>query len=429
MKTDGGRQLGLFAAIALVMGNMIGSGVFLLPASLAPYGWNAVGAWVLTIGGSLVLALVLARLAAARPASGGPVEFVREAFGPVPAYLIGWVYLISIWTAVVTIAVAAVSYLSSMIPQISAIPFGPALVAVALLWLFTLVNLAGVRSAGQVQMLTLALKLIPLVVVAALAIGALSSGTAHLPPFDMADLSGPALGGAATLTLWALLGFECASVAAAKVANPAVNVPRATLWGTALTGLLYLVVCSAIAMLLPPEVASASPAPFSTFVERFWSAGPATLIGLFAIISCFGALNGWTLLQGELPRAMAEKGMLPRWFAGTDRRGTPANALIASAVIASLFALINGTRSMQGLFEYLLLLSTSAALWLYLAFALAAIRLKIAPLWAGIGVVYSLWTLWGAGVEASGLSLVLMLSGLPLYWWSRRGSAQQAVEP
>lgn len=402
------------------MGNMIASGVFLLPASLAPFGWNAVGAWILTIGGALVLALVLARLTAARPQGAGPVDFVRDAFGQVPGFLVGWIYLVSIWTAVVTIAVAAVSYLSAMVPALSAVPFGPALAAVALLWLFTLVNLRGVRAAGQVQVITLLLKIVPLLVVLVLAAMALAGGSASLPPFDPALLDGTQLNAAATLTLWALLGFECASVAAARVRDPAVNVPRATLWGTALTGVLYLFVCSAIALLLPQDLASQSPAPFATFVARFWSAGPAALIGMFAIISCLGALNGWTLMQGELARTMAQDRMLPRWFAGTDRHGTPVRALLVSAVIASLFALFNGLRSMQGLFEFLLLLSTSAALWLYLAFALAAVRLRIAPVWALVGAAYALWTLWGAGWAASGLSLVLMLSGLPLYAWTRR---------
>ncbi len=402
------------------MGNMIGSGVFLLPASLAPFGWNAVGGWIVTIGGALVLALVLARLTRALPEAEGAIGFVRRAFGQVPAFLISWIYLVSVWTAVVTIAVAAVSYLSSLVPAISARALLPALVAVGLLWMLTLVNARGVKAAGQVQIGTLLLKVVPLLVVVVLAAGALLTGTGEVAPFEPTAVSLTELNGAAALTLWALLGFECASLAAARVRDPAVNVPRATMWGTALAGLLYLTVCSAIALMLPQAVASASPAPFATFVARYWSAGPAALVAIFAVISCLGALNGWILMQGELTRSMAERAMLPAWLAVTDARGTPVRALIIGSAIASVFALMNASRTMQGLFEFLLLLSTSASLWLYLACAVAAVRLKVAVPWALVGAAYALWTLWGAGVAASGLSLLLMVAGLPLYWWARR---------
>ena len=306
------RQLGLIAATALVMGNMIGSGVFLLPASLAPYGWNAVGGWIVTIAGALVLAWVLARLTRALPHAGGPTGFVEAAFGELPAFLIGWSYLVSIWTTVVAIAVAAVSYLSSFIPALGAGAFRPALAALVLLWAMTLINLRGARVAGGFQIVTLAIKVVPLVVVIVLAAGLLAGGTGTIAPYEPAKISLGAVNGAATLTLWALLGFECASLAAARVTNPEVNVPRATMWGTGLTGVLYLLVCSAIALMLPAEVAASSPAPFATFVERYWAAGPAAAVALFAVVSCVGALNGWILLQGEMPRDMAARGMLPR---------------------------------------------------------------------------------------------------------------------
>ena len=195
------------------------------------------------------------------------------------------------------------------------------------------------------------------------------------------------------------------------------------MWGTGLTAALYLLVCSAIALMLPEAVAASSPAPFATFVERYWSAGPAALVTVFAIVSCVGAVNGWVLLQGELPRAMAMRGMLPRWFAATDRNGTPRAALLVSSVIATICLMFNASRDMQGIYEFVLLLSTSAALWLYLACALAAWKMKVARGFALIGAVYALWTLWGAGIAASGWSLVLMAAGAPLYWWARRGAA------
>jgi len=416
------RKLGLIAAIALVMGNMIGSGVFLLPASLAPFGWNAVLAWIIVTAGTMVLAWVFASLTRLRPDARDPAGFVTEAFGEIPAFLVNWAYWVSVWTAVVSIAVAAVSYLSSFVPAISETALMPALSAIALVWAMTFINLRGVHAAGNFQIATVLLKVIPLIAIIVIAAVTLGSGKGEIRPFEMQQINGLDLRAAAALTFFALLGFECASVAAARVENPDRNVPRATLWGTALTGVLYLLVCSAVGLMLPEDVAASSPAPLATFVASYWAAGPAALVALFAIVSCVGALNGWVLMQGEMPRNMAERRTLPQWFGATDHRGTPVRALILSSIIATICLALNSSRSMQGIYEFVLLLSTSAALWLYLACALAAWRLRIARHFALVGALYALWTLWGAGIEASGWSLVLMLAGLPLYWWAKRES-------
>ena len=404
------------------MGTMIGSGVFLLPASLAPYGWNAVGGWIMTIGGALVLAKLLADLTRHHSGRGNATAFVRSAFGPCPEFLIGWIYLVSVWAGVVTVAIAAVSYLSSLFPAVAATPTVATASVIAVVWAVTLVNIHSVRAAGNFQVVTLTLKVLPLVIVMVLAAIVVASGKAAPPPFDPQAISLPALGGAAALTLWALVGFEAASISAHQVENPERNVPLATVWGTALTGLLYLVVCSAIALLLPADLAAASPAPFATFVERYWSAGPAASVAVFAVISCVGAMNGLVLMSGELPRAMAAEGLLPGWV-GKDAAGTPRRALVVSGMIASVLALMNASGGLKAAFEFLLLLSTSATLWLFLACALAAIRLGVSRPLAVLGAIYSLLTLWGAGVWGSVLSLVLMLAGLPLYWWARRERA------
>src|SRR3546814_267761 len=131
--------------VALVMGNMIGSGVFLLPASLAPFGWNAVAGWALTIAGALALAAVLARLTVALPEAGGPTGFVARAFGRIPSFMIGWAYWISVWTANVTLAVAAVSFLSIFAPALAA---HMAVATIALIWIVTAINWRGGRAAG-----------------------------------------------------------------------------------------------------------------------------------------------------------------------------------------------------------------------------------------------------------------------------------------
>lgn len=423
-----GRKLGLFATLALVMGNMIGTGVFLLPAQLAPFGWNAVLGWVLTIGGALALAHVLASLAAARPHAVGVAALVQCELGPLAGFLIGFSFWVSVWTGVCSIAVGGVSYLSSLVPVLGQYP---ALATLGLIWLVTAINLAGVRAAGGFQIVTLLLKLVPLVVVFVLiAAQLMARGGDALAPLPAEGFSLPQVNAAAALALWAMVGFEAACAAGDKIDNPGVTIPRATMTGAAVVGVFYLLVCSAVALMLPAEQVAASNAPFELFVATFWSPGPAALVALFAAISAIGALNGWVLVQGETPRDMARGGLLPRWLAQASPAGTPQRALIVSSLLASVLIVANGGRSMGGLFAFMALLSTCATLWLYLACAAAAARARVALPTVILGTAYALWAMWGAGAEAVGYSVVLMLAGLPLWWWARReqaSSLEQAV--
>ncbi len=426
-----GQKLGFFMAVALVMGNMIGSGVFLLPASLAPYGWNAVAGWIVTIAGALCLAHVLAKITGEKGCAVGPAELVERSFGPLAGFLIGFSFWVSVWAGTVTISIGAVSYASSFLPILGQYP---ALSSLGVIWAMTLINIIGTRSAGGFQLLTTILKLTPLLVVAILIAMVLGrEGSAALVPFPDDGLSLPAVNAAAALTLWAMVGFEAACAASGKIADPERNVPRATFLGALLTGIIYLIVCSGVTLMLPANEVAGSAAPFELFVAEYWSPGPAAFVALFAAISAVGAVNGWTLVQGEVPYEMARRRLMPAWFAKTAANGVPVRGLVVSSILASILVLANSSRSMSGLFTFMALLTTSVTLWLYLACAAVAIKRCRAIPFAVVGIIFGIWSLYGAGVEASGWSIVLMLAGLPLYWWARRepvasAATQQAPE-
>ncbi len=231
------RQLGFWMCLALVIGNIVGAGVFLLPSSLAPYGANNAIGWPIAIGGSLCLAFVFARLAGRM--SGGPYEYVRSAFGPEAGFLVMWSYWISVWTATATLAIAAVSYASALIPALGVNPLPPFL-AIGCLWVFTLINARGAHAAGGVQVLTTALKLIPLVAVCGVALWALSSGT-HAASAAPTPVSAGGIATVAALAMFAMLGFESATLPVGKVVDEQRTVPRATVAGTLIAGhcLLY----------------------------------------------------------------------------------------------------------------------------------------------------------------------------------------------
>ncbi len=419
------RPFGLWTATALVVGGMVGSGVFLLPATLAPYGWTGVAAWVVSTVGVLILGYVLVRLAAALPQSAGAIAITGEVHGPVIGALIGWSYWVSVWCANAAIATAATSYLAVFYPALSATPLRGALAASALIWLLTALNLRGPHTVGRFQVVTTLLKLVPLVAIVVILAVLAATGRGEIAPFPPTGISLASLTAPVTLTLFALVGFESASVCAARVRDPQINVFRATMFGTALTGLLYIIVCSGIVLTLPTEVVRTSAAPFATFVETYWGRGPALAVALFAAIAAIGALNGWVLVQGEVPRGMAVAGLLPRWFGRTSARDVPTGVLILSGVLATALVMFNASKSLAGIFEFMVLLTTAANLWLYVACCVAAIRLRMVMPAAVLGLAFSLWAMWGAGPVASGLSIGLMLTVLPLYWLRSRAGAKQ----
>jgi APA family basic amino acid/polyamine antiporter len=391
-----GRPFGFWTATAMVVGGMIGAGIFMLPALIAPYGWIGVIGWIIAISGALPIGYALAALTRSMPEQSGGVAVTGAVLGQVVGVLVGWSYWISVWTAIAAIAGTAVAYLGVFLPWLGATPLNGALATIGLIWLLTLTNLAGAKLAGRIQVVTTVLKLLPLLAVIAILSGLWVRGTATAPLWPG---TGPGYGGltaAVTLALFPLVGFEAAGLVAARVSDPARNVMRATMLGIVLTGMLYILISSGIAFALPAQKVMASTAPFALFVETFWGRGAGLVVAAFAAISAIGALNCWVLVQGEVP-------------------------------LASLLVLSTASRSLGKAFEFAALLTTSSALWLYLAICVAALVRRVAVPAAALGAPFTLWALWGAGVEASGWSLALMLTALPIYWWDRRAGDLGAV--
>ncbi|MGZ2412842.1 basic amino acid/polyamine antiporter, APA family [Sphingomonas sp. F9_3S_D5_B_2] len=423
------RKLGFWMVLALVVGTFIGSGIFQLPAQLAPLGWSSVWGWLITIGGAICLAIVFANLSRALPLAAGPYAYVEEAFGRPPAFIVAWSYWLSIWVGNAAIAIAAVSNLSVFVPQLASTPGAGAVAAISIIWILTLVNCLSVRGGGGVQLVTTLIKVVPLIVVAVLAVGVLSgSHGAPVPAYHGADITVASVNSAATLTLWALLGFEAASIATRAVRDPERNVPRATIAGTLIVGLLYLATATPVTLFMASSAVAASNAPFAMFVSQFWSPAAGNLIALFAAISCIGALNGLVLISGEFPLAWARDGVFPRFFGQASRRGIAVRGQILSSTLATILVAANYSRTLAGLFAFMALLATAAALILYLSCAASALRLQATGLMARrwpmtavaiAAIIYSLWALYGAGLEALKWGAVLLVAGVVIYLFTR----------
>jgi APA family basic amino acid/polyamine antiporter len=424
------KSLGVAACTAIVVGNMVGSGFYLSPAALAPYGNLAILAWIIMGAGAVCLGLTFAKLARLAPATGGPYAYTRMAYGDFPGFLIAWGYWISIWTSLPVIAIAFAGAVFDLFPGLHNRAMAVALTLGAI-WAVVLVNLRGVKEAGIFAEITTYSKLIPFAAMAL--IGLFFIDTSH---FSELNPSGKSLLGAsaalAPLTMFAFLGLESATVPAGDVIDPRHTIPRSTVLGIAIAALLYVLGTTAVFGLVPREQLIHSVAPFSDAARVLWGSWGATVISIAVIVSAIGALNGWTLLMGQVPMAAARDGLFPPVFGRLSDRGVPAIGIAISAILATLLVLsqVAGPPGFSSFYTLVVGLSTMAAVVPY-AFCALATGLVAAYAAGGgpvprltlvevIAFIFSVFTLYGCGAEPVLYGLIMLILGIPIYVWQRR---------
>jgi basic amino acid/polyamine antiporter, APA family len=430
------RSMGLWMATALVIGNMIGSGVFLLPASLAgAAGPVSILAWVFTGLGAILLALVFSRLGRTFPRTGGPYAYARRAFGDFVGFQTAWGYWIAVWAGNAAIATAFVGYLAVFWGELDSNNLLAAIVGIALIWFITAINLLGIREGGIVQVVTTVLKFVPLALIGV--IGLFFIDGDNLTPFAP-EGTWSAISAAAPLTLWAFIGLESATVAAEEVKDPERNLPRATMIGTAVTTVVYIVATVAIMGVVSQGALADSTAPFALAAGEMFGGSWDKVIALVALVSTFGALNGWIILQGRVPLAAAEDGLFPRQFERVHgERKTPVFGLIVSSVLVTGLMLMNYTKGLVDAFTFVILLATLTTLvpYAYSAAAQAYLYVTEPHLFerrnfvrdvaiAALAFAYSVWAITGSGKDIIAKGFVLLLAGIPVYvlvkWWGAR---------
>ncbi len=424
------KSLGLAACTALVVGNMVGSGFYLSPSALAPYGVLAILAWIVMGGGAICLGLTFARLARLAPVTGGPYAFTRLAYGDFAGFLIAWGYWISICASLPAIAVAFTGYLTKMITSFQ----GSRPIAFALtlgaIWVVVLVNLRGVKESGLFTTVTAFTKLVPFAAISIFGLFYVQWGHfSVLNPSGQSMLSASAA--LAPLTMFAYLGLESATVPAGEARDPERTIPRATMLGISIAGLVYVLGTVVVMGVVPRETLSMSAAPFSDAAGMMWGRWAAGIVSAAVIISTLGSLNGWTLLMGQVPMAAARDGLFPAAFAHLSTRGVPALGIIASATVTTLLVLAqsSGASGLVGFYQLVVNLSTMAAVIPYafcaLAGGLVAARAAAGTPIPGISPIelvafaFSIFTLYGCGPQPVLFGLLLLLLGIPVYVWQQ----------
>lgn len=412
------KLIGFWECWGLSVGTMIGSGVFMLPAVLAPYGLLSFGGWLLTAAGSIAIALVLGRLAGRTVRTGGMQVYAQDAFGNLTGFLVAWSYWIGCWISTAALAVAFVGYFAVLVPGLSDQPVSQALVALSVIWTLTAVSIRGVKEAGVVQLAMTLLKLIPLVLVIGLA--AVAGKTEYVPPMNPSGGSPlGVLSVTVTLTMYAFLGMECGATPAGNIKDPTRTIPRAVVIGTITVAVIYIVSTAAVMFLVPADVLAKSTSPFADAARGLGDWGPLA-ITIGALVAVCGSMNGNIFITGQLPMAAALDGLAPKFLARLNQGDAPWVSLVVSSVLGSVVLVANYSRGLVGAFTFLLTMTTLAIVAPYLICALAELKhsWKSARSWAVVALfatVYSLFAIFGSGWEAIIWGAVLVLAGLPIH--------------
>src|SRR5262249_15213695 len=333
-------QFGLPAAMALIVGSIIGVGIFNLPTSLAFYGPITLVSVALTTVGALVLALLFAALSRRLPADGGPYAYARAAFGNLLGFANAWSYWITAWAGNAAISVGWVLYVGHFINTRPTKSITEVLVLIGL-WIPVAINLSGVKNMGSVQAVTTVIKFAALAFMSTVGLFFVSS--ANYTPWNVSKESTiAAIGSGMAIALFSYIGVETVSVAAAKVRNPDRNIPRATVLGTLAVAVVYVLSLTAVFSIVPSSTLASASAPCSEAVKAMFGGTWAGNVMAFAvIISGFGALNGWVMISAEMPLAAARDGLFPERFKRMSRSEVPAFGIVISAVLSSAAVLVN----------------------------------------------------------------------------------------
>jgi basic amino acid/polyamine antiporter, APA family len=424
------RELGLAAAVAIVVGNCIGSGIFTSAASLASASnpRTAIIAWIITSAGSLLIALSFASLGTAMPRTGGPIVYTRAAFGDFAGFLIAWTYWIGAWVGNAAIITAFMLYFTYFVPG-AATPLVAFLVTSGVLWFFTVINILGVKGAGTVSIVTTILKVGALVVFVVIA-------AMHFNPAMLGTVSSVKVAGMSTLpaaiaiALWAFVGIESATVPAGEIKNPHKNIRRSTIYGTLIAAAVYIIVSVVGMGVLDQASLAGSNAPLADIINKAtggtWG---GDFIALGAIVSTLGASSGWILTTARSAFGASQDKLFPAMFSDIHPKYlTPVTSLIISALAANILLILNYMGNLNSAFNFMLLLATLAFLPAY-AFSAAAdiVLLKNHSsdfnlfsflknsFFALLAFGYSIYAIYGTGAKVVMYGFILMLAGIPVY--------------
>jgi APA family basic amino acid/polyamine antiporter len=402
------RLLGPWLTFALVIGGVVGSGIFYLPVALAPLGASVPIGWLISGIGVMAMAYCASRIVS--PDGGGLQAYVEKELGPPAGFVVTWMTWNSSWIGCPAVALATAAALGRVFPGLAPHLLEQSFLFMAIL---ALVNLRGIKATGELNFVTVVIKFLPLVAVVAIAaLLGLSGG--RLQAIDVPPPSFGNVASASALCLFALTGFEFSMSPVGKIRDPERNLSRGLVMGVGAVAIIYLVTTVSLSLIIPNSRIAQAIAPFPDAIGSYWGEGAAMLAALAMAISAFGTLMVAMLACGEMLYSMALRRDMPRVFDRTNRFNAPYAAQLASVALGFVLLGLNAAKGTTQLFTFITVLAADAVLYLYSAAAIAAAIKDRKPLTifaAAVGLAFVLWAFYGSGLEAFLLSLGLLVAG------------------
>ena len=428
MSSDQHRVIGFWKGWSIAVGCAIGSGIFMMPTMLAPYGLLGFGGWLVAGAGSILVALTMARLVKRIPKTGGPYVYVNEGLGTFSGFIIAWTYWVACVSAIAGISIAFVGYLGFFLPQIANSQINALLASLLLIWIIVFLNIRSLENSSKFQLISTLLKLLPLIFIVLL--GASNFNVNNLPELNPNNLHPISLiATVTTLVMWSFIGIETATVPADNVINPQETIPKVLIASVITILVLYILVSIAIAALVPASELLNSSAPFALAASKILGVTGGTIVSLGALISTLGSLNANTLTAGNLSLAAARDGLLPSKFVILTKNGTPIFTYLLTGAFVSILLILNYTKGIVNAFVVMAMLSTLSTLIAYAFCAIAEFKFSRADeknlqrnnaLLISCGTfLYAFFAIWGAGIEMIIYSIILILIGTPIYLFKK----------
>jgi len=416
--------MGFWSVFALVTGSQIGSGVFMLPATLAPFGLYSLGGWAASGLGAIMLSLVFAQLCSWVPKTGGPHAYVKEAFGPTASFFTGWTYWIISWVSTTVVVIGSIGYLIPLLGiQSLAIKL---LLELALLFGITMLNFRGVTAAGHVEFFLTVLKVVPLVIVPLLALFYFNSDNFSLSETVSQLTTSQILSRVTLLTLWGFIGLESATTPAGSVQNPSVTIPRAVVFGTISVALLYLFNSIGIMGVIPGNELMYSVAPYAEAVRVIFGGNWHLVISVIASMICIGTLNAWMMTSGQIALGLAQDGLMPSIFARKNKYDAPFWSLLVSSMGIAPLLILTANKSIATQVLTIIDFSVTAFLFIYVICCLSFFKILFQKpgsflskvpqfVYGTIALAFCCWVIYESSLSTILISTLFTLSGIPFY--------------